>query len=146
MIYFMVYCSLISTPQPIWNNFSFTSKCNIIIIIMSCRQHGYPKPSLGTPPYRPSLPIGPQGYIPYPHRAVVCRFDLVALHLFGHMRGGGHRGASLMSSYLLLQQCPACLVRLTGIVFVMGGWWLYSCCFVGCCLQDLFRIARNIFL
>ena len=27
-----------------------------------------------------------------------------------------------MSSSLLLQQCPACLVRLTWIVFVMGGW------------------------
>ena len=26
-----------------------------------------------------------------------------------------------MSSSLLLQQCPACLVRLTWIVFVMGG-------------------------
>ena len=24
----------------------------------------------------------------------------------------------------------------------MGGWWLYSCCFVGCCLQDLFKIVR----
>ena len=29
-----------------------------------------------------------------------------------------------MSSYLLLQQYPACLVRLTFIVFVMGGWWV----------------------
>ena len=28
---------------------------------------------------------------------------------------------SLMSSSLLLQQCPACLVRLTWIVFVIGG-------------------------
>ena len=26
-----------------------------------------------------------------------------------------------MSSSLLFQQCPACLVRLTWIVFVMGG-------------------------
>ena len=32
-----------------------------------------------------------------------------------------HRSTSLMSSSLLLQQCPACLVRLTWIVFVMGG-------------------------
>ena len=40
-----------------------------------------------------------------------------------------------MSSSLLLQQCPACLVHLTWIVFVMGGRWPYSCCFVGCCLQ-----------
>ena len=36
-----------------------------------------------------------------------------------------------MSSSLLLQQCPACLVRLTWIVFVMGGRWPYSWFFVG---------------
>ena len=28
--------------------------------------------------------------------------------------------------------------------FVMGGRWPYNCCFVGCCLQDLFHIARSI--
>ena len=49
-----------------------------------------------------------------------------------------------MSSSLLLQQCPACVVRLTLIVLVMGGRWAYSCWFFGCCLQDLFNIARNI--
>ena len=57
---------------------------------------------------------------------------------------GVHRSTSLMSSSLLLQQCPACLVRLAWIVFVMGGRWPYSWCFVGCCRQDLFNIARNI--
>ena len=36
---------------------------------------------------------------------------------------GVHRSTSLMSSSLLLQQYPACLVRLTWIVFVMGGRW-----------------------
>ena len=55
-----------------------------------------------------------------------------------------HRSTSLMSSSLLLQQCPACLVRLTWIVFRMGGRWPYSWCFVGCCLQDLFNIAHSI--
>ena len=44
-----------------------------------------------------------------------------------------------MSSSLLLQQCPACLVRLTCIVFVMGGKCPYSWCLVGCCRQDLFN-------
>ena len=34
---------------------------------------------------------------------------------------GVHRSTSLMSSSLLLQQCPVCLVRLLCIVFVMGG-------------------------
>ena len=51
---------------------------------------------------------------------------------------------SLMSSSLLFQQCPACLVRLTWIVFVMGGRWPYSWYLVRCCRQDLFNIACNI--
>ena len=57
---------------------------------------------------------------------------------------GVHRSTSLMSTSLLLQQCPACLVRLTWIVFVIGGKWPYSWCFVGCCRQDLFKIARSV--
>ena len=57
---------------------------------------------------------------------------------------GIYKSTSLMSSSLLLQQCPACLVRLTWIVFVIGGRWPYSWCLVGCCRQDLFRIARSI--
>ena len=57
---------------------------------------------------------------------------------------GVYRSTSLMSSSLLDQQCPACLVRLTWIVFVMGGRWPYSWCLVGCCRQDLFNIALNI--
>ena len=56
---------------------------------------------------------------------------------------GIHKSTSLMSSSLLLQQCPACLVRLTWIVFVIGGRWPYSWCLVGCCCQDLLRIART---
>ena len=30
------------------------------------------------------------------------------------------------------------------MVFVMGGWWPHSCCFGGCCFQELFNIARSI--
>ena len=47
-----------------------------------------------------------------------------------------------MSLSLLLQQCPACLVRLTRIVCEIEGWWSYSCFIVGCCFHDLF--ARSI--
>ena len=63
-----------------------------IIILMSCRKHGYPWPSFATPPYRSSLLVGPQGYIQDLHRPAVCRFELVVLLLLGHMRGsiGGH--------------------------------------------------------
>ena len=57
---------------------------------------------------------------------------------------GVHRSTSLMSSSQRHQQCPACLARLTWIVFVMGGRWPDSWCFVGCCRQDLFNIACNI--
>ena len=57
---------------------------------------------------------------------------------------GIHKSTSLMSSSLLLQQRPACLVRPTWIVFVIGGRWPYSWCLVGCCCQDLFRIAISI--
>ena len=57
---------------------------------------------------------------------------------------GVHRSTSLTISSLLLQQCPACLVRLACIVFVISGRWPYSWRRVGCCCQDLFNIARNI--
>ena len=65
----------------------------IIIIVLSCYQHGYPWSSLATPLYRLSLLAGRQGFILYHHRAAVCRFELVALLLLGHVRGsmGEHR-------------------------------------------------------
>ena len=59
---------------------------------------------------------------------------------FARLYLGVHRSTSLMSSSLLLQQWPACLVRLTWIVFVMGGRWLYSRCLVGCCRQWIYDI------
>ena len=59
---------------------------------------------------------------------------------------GVHRSTSLTISSLLLQQCPACLVHLACIVFVIGGRWPYSSRRVGCCYQDLFNIARNILI
>ena len=43
---------------------------------------------------------------------------------------GVHRNTSLMSSSLLLQWYPACLVRLTWIVFVIGGRWRYCWCLI----------------
>ena len=59
---------------------------------MSCHLHGYPSPSLATSPYHSSLLASLQGYIPYPHLAAVCMFELVVLLLLGHMRGsiGAH--------------------------------------------------------
>ena len=50
-----------------------------------------------------------------------CMYDLTDHPAFDRPCEGVHRSRSLMSSSLLLQQCPACLVRLILIVFVMGG-------------------------
>ena len=73
-----------------------------------------------------------------------CMYVRAGHPAFAWPYAGVHRSTSLLSSSLLLKQCPACLVRLTCIVFVMGGKWPYSWCLVGCCCQDLFNIALNI--
>ena len=114
----------------------------IIIIIMSCRWQGYSWPSLATSPYR-SSPGRSSGIHPVSSHSC-CMYVRAGRPAFARSYVGVHRSTSLMSSSLLLQHCPACLVRLTWIVFVMGGRWPYSWCFVGCCRQDLFNIARNI--
>ena len=62
--------------------------------------------------------------------------------LCSSMWGGPHEYVT----YEYVPTCPACLIRLTWIVFVMDCKWPYSGCFVGCCLHDLFNIARNILL
>ena len=50
-------------------------------------RHGYPWTSFATSPYRSSPLAGLQGYIPYPHIAAGCMFELVVLLLPGHMWG-----------------------------------------------------------
>ncbi len=79
----------------------------------------------------PSLLAGLLDYILCPDRFVA---------LVGRPYARVHRSTPIMSLSLLLQKCPTCLVRLILIVFVMGCWWPYSCCFVG----YLFNIARSI--
>ena len=54
---------------------------------MSCHRHGYPLPSLATSLYHSSPLVGLQGYIPYPHIAAECMFELVVLLLPGHKWG-----------------------------------------------------------
>ena len=68
-----------------------------------------------------------------------CMYVQAGRPAFAWPYAGVHRSTSLMSLSSLLQQCPACLVRLTWIVFMMGGR-----CLVECCRQDLFNIAHNI--
>ena len=52
------------------------------------------------------------------------------------------RGPQEYITYELVPTFPA--VSHILIVFVMGGRWPYSYCFVGCCLHDLFNIACSI--
>ena len=73
-----------------------------------------------------------------------CMYVRAGRPAFARPYAGVHKSTSLMSSSLLLQLCPACLVLLTWIVFVMGGKWPYCWCLVGCCRHDLFNIARNM--
>ena len=118
-----------------WNAYLFKMTVNLIntlalktlilqlnmkgfIIIMSCHQHGYPWPSLATPPYHPSLLAGPPGYIPYLHRMLY-----VGRSVFAWPCDGAHKSTSLISLTLLLQQCPVYLVHLILIVFMMGSRW-----------------------
>ena len=75
-----------------------------------------------------------------------CTYVRASRPAFVRSYVGVHRSTSLMSSSLLLQLCPAYLVRLTWIVFVMRGRWAYSWCLVECCHQDLFNIASNILM
>ena len=55
-----------------------------------------------------------------------CMYVLAGRPAFSRPYVGVHWSTSLMSSSLLLLQCPACLVRLIWIVFVMRGRWIYS--------------------
>ncbi len=72
-----------------------------------------------------------------------CMYVLAGHPAFARPYVGVYKSRSLMSWSLLLQ--PACLVRLTWIVFVMGGRWPYSWCFLGCCRQNC-SILLSIFL
>ena len=59
-----------------------------------------------------------------------CMYVLAGRLAFARPYVEVYRSTTLMSSSLLLQQSPACLVRLTWIVFAMGGRWPYRWCFM----------------
>ena len=73
-----------------------------------------------------------------------CMYVRAGRPAFARPFVGVHRGISLMSSSLLLQICPAYLVRLTWIVFVMRSRWPFSWCFVGFCLQKVIQIGLTV--
>ena len=76
-----------------------------IIIIMSRRQRGYPWPSLSFIASGRSSGLHPVSS----HSC--CMYVRAGRPTLAHPYVGVHRSTSLMSSSLLLQQCPACLVR-----------------------------------
>ena len=103
-------------------------------IIMSCYQHGYFWPSLSPP-----LPIVHCFWqILRATSSIGTEMLYVGLSWTSCLCSSMWRGPQeyIMSLSLLLQQRPACLVHLILIVFMTGGRWLYSRCFVRCCLQD----------
>ena len=99
----------------------FLYNTNLYSYMVSNNIRDYPDPLSPLLPIVKSPLAGLQGYIPYPHRAAVCMHVQAGHPAFARPYVGVHRSTSLMSSSLLLQQCPACLLRLTWIVFVMGS-------------------------
>ena len=124
------------TP-PLQQGFGCTlQQLHIIIINMSRHQYEYPWSSLATPPYRPLFAAGLQSYIPYRHRAAVCRFMLVVLPLHVYVKGstGVHH---LLARRYFSNSVPH-------VWFVMGGRWPYRTCsilraaFLWSCRQAFF--------
>ena len=98
--------------------------------------------SLSFHPYYPSLPGLPDDVL-CPYRAIVGKFFLISQDRHVHMKGynGEH--------YLWVRLCfsSSVLHILFDLFLWFYGWrgkWPYSCCFGGCCFQDLFNIARSI--
>ena len=60
-----------------------------------------------------------------------CMNDRAGRPAFDWPYAGVHRSTSLTISSLLLLQCPACLVHLAWMVFVICGRWPYSWRLVG---------------
>ena len=83
----------------------------------------YPWPSLATFPYRSSPLAGLQGLHSVSSHSC-WMYVRAGRPAFARPYVGVNKSTSLMSSSLLLQQCPACLVCQTWIVFVIGGRWL----------------------
>ena len=94
----------------------------IIIIIMSCHHH------VVTLFHHFSLSFLASGRSSGLHPVSsysCCMYVRAGRPAFARPYVGVHRSTLLMSSSLLQQQCPACLVCLTWIVVVMGGRWPY---------------------
>ena len=88
--------------------------------------------SFVTPPYQLSLLASPLNHTLCPYRTEISITP-------AHLCGGVNERISLMSSSLLLQQCPAYLVRLTWMISEMWGKQTNSRCFIGSCYQEFLK-------
>ena len=74
----------------------------------------------------------------YPVSSHSCCMNVRAVRpAFDWPYAGVHRSTSLTISSLLLQHCPACLVGLACIVFVIGGRWPYTVKCKNCSLKKI---------
>ena len=90
----------------------------VLICLSACTDFPYTLP--------PFVPFG-RFFILHPVSVQsCCRSGLAGRPTLARPCKGIHRKISLLSLPLLLQQCPACLVRLILIVFAMSGSCMYS--------------------
>ena len=97
------------TAAALWGAVSRTCPILLATFLCSCRQAFFPQPFS----QRPCCSID---------TIAACKNYLnIMKNIYFEAIQNGVRSTSLMCSFLLLQQCPACLVRLIWIVFVMSG-------------------------
>ena len=97
-------------------------------------------------PYQLSLITGPLDFIHCLYRPNVCEEMYIGRPTLVCPCVGVPRKTLFMSSSFLLQLYPTDLVYFTQMVYEMGNKWPYSCCFVGCCLQNFFKTAHSILM
>ena len=129
----------------------------VLYIIVTSRRYGFPWPHLVPRLYCALLSASLPGYILYQYRAVEDRY-IAGRPTISRPCEVVYRSTSLISLSLLLQQCSIWSVRLTWIVFQMGGRWpvtyiyiyiyIYVCVCVCVCvyfgsISSLIHISLN---
>ena len=145
----LVLCEMQSVSSRIWTRVTMSISYDdnhyttgtSIIIIKYCRLHRFPWLSLSIHPYRPLLLVG--RLLSSLCTELMNMSCVVSQHWCVHTCesiGGPH----FWVRPFLLQEFPTFLLRLTWMVCDMRGKWTYSSHFVGCCFQDLFKIAHSM--
>ena len=70
-------------------------------------------------------------------------FTLLARIFLSRYSSQSSIGSGRSSKQYAVSQQSCCLFHLTHVVYEMGDEWLCNCCFVGCCVQDLFKTVRS---